>query len=154
MIFDTIENKDNYKSFDLLYIALNYLSDMPKNEFPQGSITLIDDILLANPVKFISKQENTCLFEAHKKYIDLHYMVKGEEIISIANTSSLIQTTSYELEKDIAFYDGISDGKYLLKPGLFMVCWPNDAHKVGVMNNTPTEVQKIVFKIKINETLI
>lgn len=154
MIFDTIENKDNYKSFDLLYTALNYLSDMPKNELIPGSVTLIEDILLANPVKFISKQENVCLFEAHKRYIDLHYIVNGEEIISTANTSSLIQTTSYELEKDIAFYDGISDGKYLLKPGSFMVCWPNDAHKVGMMNNKPSEVQKIVFKIKVEESLI
>ena len=151
MIFDTIENKDNYKSFDLLYKSLNYLSLLPKDELPSSTITLIDNILFANPVTFISKPENVCLFEAHKKYIDLHYIVGGTEIIATANTNSLIPTVSYDTEKDIAFYDGISDGKYILKPGSFMVCWPNDAHKVGMMKSTPEEIRKIVFKIKMED---
>lgn len=151
MIFDTITNKENYKSFDLLYKALNYLSLLPKDEIPTTSVTLIDDVLFANPVTFISKPENACLFEAHKKYIDLHYVVSGVEAIATAETTSLIPTVSYENNKDIAFYDGISDGKYFLKPGSFMVCWPNDAHKVGMMKSTPEEIRKIVFKIKVED---
>lgn len=42
-------------------------------------------------------------------------------------------------------------GSYLLKTGDFMVCFPSDAHKVGMMNTVPGMVKKVVVKIRVEE---
>ena len=65
------------------------------------------------------------------------------------NVCGLQVKTPFSQEKDIGFYTGQESGRYLLKPGDFMVCYPSDAHKVAMMNEKPETVKKIVVKIKV-----
>lgn len=151
MIFDTIQNKKNYEDFPLIYQALEYLSSLDNDQLPEPNTVLIPEKLFCNPVQFISKPEEDCIYEAHRNYIDLHYIVEGIEKIGTADIASLTTVTPYILEKDIEFLDGIAEGYYNLTPGKFMVCFPNDAHKVAIMQETPAEIKKIVFKIITEE---
>lgn len=151
MIFDTIRNKDNYSSQELISKALDYLERITVDTMPKESVVLIKDVLFANPVTLNSKPEDQCIYEAHKKYIDLHYILEGIEGIATADTSSLKETIPYNSEKDIAFYTGEKDGQYFLKPGQFMVCLPTDAHMVAIMKDSPRTIKKIVVKIKVEE---
>lgn len=148
MIFDSIQNKDNYQDFPMLYQALCFLSELPQNELPNAGTTLIKDKLFCNPIILTSKPEEECAYEAHKNFIDLHYIVSGTERIATADITVLTTTTPYTPEKDIEFLTGKADGYYDLKPGQFMVCFPNDAHKVAMMVEKPANIQKIVFKIR------
>ena len=91
------------------------------------------------------------MYEAHRKYIDVHYIVSGIEVIATADPSALAEVTPYSEEKDIAFYSGKEDGRYYLSSGQFMVCYPSDAHKVAIALGQPAPVNKIVFKIKVEE---
>ena len=150
MIFDSIQNKENYKDFSKLYQALCFLSELPQNEIPDSGTTLIKDQLFCNPVILTSKPEEECVYEAHKKYCDLHYIVSGTERIATADISALTVKTPYLAENDIEFLTGDADGCYDLKPGQFMVCFPNDAHKVAIMTDKPANIKKIVFKIGID----
>lgn len=149
MIFDSIQNKKYYKDFQFLYLALDYLSKLEADTLPQPNTILIPDILFCNPVLLVSKPEEDCLYEAHRNYIDLHYIVKGIEGIATCDISSLSEATPFDCNKDIGFFTGIEDGRYYLKPGQFMVCWPHDAHKVGIMKEEPSSISKIVFKIRM-----
>ena len=92
------------------------------------------------------------MYEAHEKYIDVHYIMEGAERIATADVSSLQIMTPFSEERDIGFYQGDESGRYLLKPGEFMVCFPSDAHKVAMMDKTPETVdvykrQASVFSI-------
>lgn len=149
MIFDSIKNKSNYKSLPHIYQALDYLTNMTSDNISNQTINLIDDILFGNFVSLSSKPEEECVFEAHKKYIDLHYIIEGIEGIATADLYTLDMSIPYNHRKDIGFYEGMKDGLYYLKPGQFMVCWPNDAHKVAIMYEKPANIKKIVFKIKL-----
>ena len=151
MIFDSIKNKKNYTDNTLLYQALEYLSSLTPDTLPAPDTVLIPDILFCNPVTLTSKPENDCIYEAHKRYIDVHYIVEGIEGIATASVDTLKVTTPYSPEKDIEFLEGEKDGKYYLKPGQFMVCFPEDAHKVAIMNGQPAPIKKVVFKIKSEE---
>lgn len=148
MIFDTIQNKDHYKDNALLYQALTYLEHLTPKTFPETTHVLIPDVLFCNPVTLTSKPEDQCIYEAHRTYIDLHYIIEGVEGIATAQVSSLSVTTPYDSEQDVGFFDGNEDGRYYLKPGQFMVCWPTDAHKVAMMQDAPSHIRKIVCKIK------
>lgn len=134
MIFDSIENRKNYKELALIYEALEYLSRLAPGELPAPDTVLIPEVLFCNPVTLTSKPEADCVFEAHRKYMDLHYIVEGSEVIATADPLSLRTTVPYSDEKDILFLEGEKDGQYTLKPGQFMVCWPGDAHKVAMMD--------------------
>ncbi|MFI3176657.1 MAG: YhcH/YjgK/YiaL family protein [Eubacteriales bacterium] len=149
MIFDTILHKDNYKHDPLLYQALCYLSQLPEGTLPLANTVLVEDVLFCNPVTLTSKPEKEGIFESHKRFIDVHYIVSGCERIYTADLSQLATVDEYVMEKDIAFSQGASDGSYLLKPGNFMVCYPNDAHKVGIMNEVPATIEKVVFKLAV-----
>lgn len=148
MIFDTLKNKDNYRHNPLLFQALEYLSTLEPGTLPSETQVLTEGVLFCNPVSFTSKPESECKYEAHQNYIDLHYIVEGAEGIATADCASLTVTEAYDGEKDILFLSGEEDGRYYLKPGQFMVCFPNDAHKVGMMADAPAPIRKIVFKIK------
>lgn len=151
MIFDSLKNKENYRHFPALYQALDYLSSLPGRELPAPHVVLNEDKLFCNLVTFISKPEDECRYEAHRNYIDLHFIVSGIERIATADICSLTSAVPYDPEKDIEFLSGDADGCYELKPDQFMVCFPNDAHKVAMMKGKPADVKKIVFKIKMED---
>lgn len=148
MIFDHLKNRENYRCHPLLARALDYLATLEPGTLPDQTQVLSEGILFCNPVSFQSKPETECKYEAHKKYIDLHYIVEGVEGIATASCQALTVTEAYDEDKDILFLSGQEDGRYYLKPGQFMVCFPDDAHKVGMMADSPAPIRKIVFKIK------
>lgn len=68
--------------------------------------------------------------EGHDKFIDIHYLVSGEEWIGVMpKHMSPGQKESYP-ERDLYFYEGEGEEtKVLLKPGRFLVCFPEDLHR-------------------------
>ena len=95
-----------------------------------------------------NRPEEGALFEAHRKYIDIQFVISGEELQGYAPLSSLKIKDAYDLEKDIAFYNG--DGSlFHLTPGSFAIYFPNDAHKPNLMIDKPAALKKIVVKIPV-----
>lgn len=78
MIFDSIRNKENYREYETLYTVLCYLEGLHRGELPQPNTVIAEHKIFCNPVSFTSKPEEACIYEAHKKYIDLHYIVSGK----------------------------------------------------------------------------
>lgn len=149
MIFDSIRNRENYKENGKIYQALCYLAEIKRWEEVFPDTVIQEGTIVANPVIFVSKEEKECMYEAHEKYIDVHYIMEGVERIATADVSSLQIKTPFSEQRDIGFYQGDESGRYLLKPGEFMVCFPSDAHKVAMMDKTPETVKKIVIKIRV-----
>lgn len=147
MIYDMIENYKNYSGYPELYTVLSYLHDFGRSRKDASEITLGDRIR-GNFVRFTSKPAEECRYEAHKEYIDVHFILSGKERIATADVDSLTVDTPYDEKRDIGFYTGEQAGEYTLCAGDFMVCFPSDAHKVGMMAQSPGEVEKIVFKIR------
>ena len=77
MIFDSVKNRENYKEHPLIYQALSYLGTLPEGELPASGQVLIPEVLFCNPVTLISRPEEECIYEAHRNYADLHYIVGG-----------------------------------------------------------------------------
>lgn len=149
MIFDSIQNKENYKEDRKIYQALCYLAGIKNWEEAIPDTIIQKGSIIANPVSFVSKEEKDCMYEAHQKCIDVHYIMEGVERIATADVSDLQIQTPFSEEKDIGFYQGKESGSYLLKPGEFMVCFPSDAHKVAMMDKSPKTVKKVVVKIRV-----
>lgn len=88
--------------------------------------------------------------EIHQKYLDIQYIVSGTECIGFSPLEGLQVDQPYDSQKDIAFYKyapGMS--KLVLKPGMFVIFWPNEPHMPCRAVESPTAVRKIVVKVRM-----
>ncbi len=151
MILDSIRNKHNYRDFPLLYQALCYLEKLSEDVFSQSSLIVINGHMFCSLVTLMSRPKSECIYESHRKFIDLHYILDGTEGIATADVSTMFPKTPFDLEKDIGFYTGEETAMSFLHAGDFMVRYPNDAHMVAIMDKEPEEIRKIIVKIKVKE---
>jgi YhcH/YjgK/YiaL family protein len=124
-------------------------NDLKKLELKRYDID--GDNLYVALSEYNSKDPKTARFEAHKKYIDIQYVVSGNELICVAPLSSqdsILQ--KYDATKDIEFLS-VKKGKMIeATPARFFIFFPEDAHMPGLMDKTSTPVRKAVVKIKID----
>ena len=87
-------------------------------------------------------------FEAHRKYIDIHYCIDGSEGIGYNDVTRLTPTTEYFENDDYQLFKGDSF-KVILRKGDFCIVFPEDAHIPLLAADEEGKVLKAVAKIKI-----
>ncbi len=150
MIIDRIQNSDNYASCHPLFgKAFDFLKEAVINSLNLDRYDLEGDRLFALIQKYETREASECLPEAHKEYIDIQYILKGEEVIYVSHRQDLPVEIPYNADSDILFYKNIPDTPIRLKEGDFAVFYPGESHKPGCHpSGVPAEVCKIVLKIK------
>ena len=88
------------------------------------------------------------LFEAHRKYIDVHYCISGSEGIGYADISALAPETEYNEADDYMLLSG-EYCKVVLREGDFCIVFPEDAHIPMMLGDTEGKLLKAVAKVKI-----
>ena len=87
-------------------------------------------------------------FEIHKEYIDIQYIVSGEEVMGFESLDKLTPKSDYTPDAQFFF---VNDGcdKLNLCAGEYVVFFPEEPHAPGAaINDVPSKVKKIVVKIK------
>lgn len=149
MIYANINNRNYDFESPLFKIAYAFLTEKDLLQLPVGRIDLENGIY-ANVQEYETKPENECIFETHKKYFDIQYVVSGIECISICDLKDLTVLTPYNEEKDITFYsDPKKYSKVILSCGDYVIVSPDEAHKPKCMVDTPSKVKKIVVKVPV-----
>lgn len=152
MIYDKLDNIELYKGIsDDIYAGLQYLRVIDA-DIASGTYQ-INPRVKAIVSEYETKVENQYGFEAHRKNIDIQYLVKGEEKISSLPLEYLKESKTYDENIDAAFYveRGIKPQDLLLGNGFFAIFFPQDGHMPQLCVNTPSIVKKIVVKVKIGE---
>ncbi len=86
--------------------------------------------------------------EAHRKYLDIQYIVKGKEVVGWADLDACKCVTEFNEEKDIGMYEG--DFEYItINEGICYVAFPEDAHMPGRHLDVPNDFVKVVVKLKV-----
>ena len=153
MIVAKNTNAANYKGFSpLLDRALDLLT--PEFLESVGTVTVhVDgDKLYATRNLFDTAPQEETFFESHKRYLDIHVVVRGEERMEIADPADLtLDEAKSNPEGDFyAFTEKSAEHQDLiLTPGSFLVAFPDDAHRCRGQVKGVSHVEKIVFKILI-----
>lgn len=87
-------------------------------------------------------------FEAHRRYLDIHVMLCGQERVELAAPENL---RLFEQQGDFWGLRGEAEQSLLLRPGDFLVAFPGDAHRIKIAAPAPATVSKAVFKVLIHE---
>ena len=95
-----------------------------------------------------SKDPAGGLSEAHRNYLDLQYIVKGEETVGWAPLETLEVAKEYDPEKDISMHTGHVDF-VRVQAGYCYVVFPEDGHMPGVHLDEPHDFVKLVIKLKV-----
>ena len=149
MIIDTLENSSRYECLHPRFkAALEFLKRPDIEATPIGRLELDGTLLFALTQEYETKPIHDGKLEAHKKYIDIQFIVSGEEFIGYAPLKSQPSAKPFDAEKDIGFYDGEA-WFTLLRKGMFAIFFPQDAHLPGRYTEKPVQVKKIVIKIAV-----
>jgi YhcH/YjgK/YiaL family protein len=95
-----------------------------------------------------TKDAATQKVETHRNYLDIQYLVEGEETMGWAPTWSLTPADEYNPTKDKQMFTGHVDFMRIAE-GYCYVVWPEDGHMPGVHIDTPKEYKKLVIKLKV-----
>ena len=149
MILDTIANAGLYVGLHPRFArAFEILKDKSLSEKTDGKYPVDGYNIYYSIQKYTTKPLNEGKLEAHRKYIDIQFVLSGEELLGYAPLKGLKIAEEYNPQKDIAFYEIPPEiTKAKLEPGLFCILFPEDAHLPCRQINEPIEVQKVVIKI-------
>jgi len=85
--------------------------------------------------------------EAHRKYIDIQYVIAGADEMGFKPTADCKSIdTEYDAEKDIEFFKDKPDSWVPVPAGSFVIFFPEDAHAPLVSSG---EIHKVVLKIAV-----
>lgn len=142
-------SKFNYSDFSERMIkGFEYLNNTDWESIKDGKYEIDGENLYVNIQTYKTKSEAD--FEAHRKYVDIQYIISGKENIGVVDYLACTTTVPYDEAKDIEFLRG--SGRYItLNKGEFLVLYPEDAHKPSISINPekPTNVRKAVVKVKL-----
>ena len=95
-----------------------------------------------------TKDAATQKIETHRNYLDIQYIVEGEETVGWAPTETLTPADEYNPTKDKQMFTGHVDFMRIAE-GYCYVVYPEDAHMPGVHIDEPHEFKKLVVKLKV-----
>jgi YhcH/YjgK/YiaL family protein len=148
MILDTLENYQLYSSInERIAKGFAFLRHTNLDAIPSGKHDIEGDTIFALVQEYQTKPLNECILENHKKYIDIQYMVRGEELMGVTtkkNQKILEQNT----ENDYTLYEGATSLVRVSK-GMFAVFFPDDLHQPCVQAESASEVKKVVIKVRV-----
>lgn len=87
-------------------------------------------------------------FEGHRKYIDIQFISKGEELIFVTS-NEVSDLNEYSSENDCQLCKSEEFSTFLIQPGTAAILYPEDWHAPGQQSSSPETIYKIVVKVAV-----
>ncbi len=150
MISDTLDQWRRYTGLSPRFAAaFEYLEKLPANH-PTGRYELDGNNLFALMQSYTTQPIEQAKVETHRQYIDIQYIQAGRETMLWTPLAALPKVTQpYNAEKDVIFY-ATPPHMTPLNPGAghFGILFPTDGHAGGIEYDEPSEVRKVVIKVR------
>lgn len=127
--------------------AFAYLKETDFSSLKPGDYPIVGDDVFARVTEGPTKDFNDTKWEAHRNYLDIHYVLSGREKIGMAPFSTATVLQEYDPAKDIGFYNATGEF-YESSPNTFFIAFPGDAHRPGIKTDGSASIKKVVIKIR------
>lgn len=154
MILDSLANRSQYDALHPgIRLALEHLATTDYSNAAPGRYTVDGDNVFAIVNDYIPKDRHTAPFEIHQNYIDVQFVLCGEEQCGVLPLAERQPDTVYNAERDFAEFHSaplLAQANFVtVTAGMFAVFFPGDIHMPGVAPGSEY-VRKIVVKVKCN----
>ena len=146
MIIDSISHIRDYAALlPCLEVGLAAMGDgsaleVGRHEFEGG-------FLLVQEGETTPLDEGT--FEAHRKFIDVQFVLEGAEEIAWQEYGDLACAIPYDDATDKERLDGSREHHMLVSAGMFWAAFPHDGHKAISHVGEPHAYRKVVMKLPV-----
>ena len=132
MIIDKIENAHICKTTgERISKSFEYIETTDLKTLPAGKYPIDGDNIFALVSEYKTKPESEGKLEAHRKYLDVQYLISGEELMGYTPLGGQKILDSYKEENDIVFFTG--DKSFTkVSEGMFAIFFPEDVHMPGI----------------------
>ena len=151
MIYDKIDNLETYAGIsEDIRLGLEWLRDV--NPDIEKGVYELSPRVKAIVSEYTTKEVNENGYEAHRDYIDIQYLISGQEKICCLPLEYLKETKAYNKDIDAAFYmeANVKRQEMIIGNGYFAIFFPQDGHMPCLSVDDTLEVRKIVIKVKYN----
>lgn len=150
MIVDLISQAEKYYSLGKgIEQALKYLATTDFSLLEKGKYEIIPDTLYAIVNEYETVDAASQQMESHKKYIDVQYMVHGEELIGHDFLNQQTISKSYDAEEDFMLYADAPKFYSKFTKGMFAIFYPTDLHMPNIQIHESIPVKKVVMKLAV-----
>lgn len=131
--------------------AMAWLQENDLVKIPTGKHEIDGDRLYVMINEYNSEPKAIRRAEAHKKYVDVQYIVSGAEMIGYAPLNGYEVLEDKLAEKDVVFYKNpANESDILLSAGMYGIFFPWDVHRPNCAVTQPAPVRKVILKISMN----
>jgi YhcH/YjgK/YiaL family protein len=150
MVIDLLTRADVYRALGTAFEqALAFLHRQDLATMPAGTYELDGRRVYALVQDYQTKRAAEGKWEAHRKYLDLQYVVSGAERFGCAPAGRMTEGP-YDAERDME--RPAVEGSFIeLRAGEFMILWPGEPHMPGMAIGEPAPVRKVVLKIAASQ---
>lgn len=145
MITDSLTNAYRYfrihEEFENLFQVFINIVENPNNlsVFENSNIRFQEGILT---------RSRDCLYEYHKKFLDIHICIAGTEVIDFAQTNCAQEVI--HTDEDMYLTDGNYSGEIKLGEGQFVIIFPGELHKPQ-LGEEHCRISKCIAKVLVSE---
>jgi YhcH/YjgK/YiaL family protein len=134
-----------------LRAAIAFLRQPQVANLPDGRVAIDGLRVFALVQRYETVITDAPKFEFHRSYIDVQFIVSGEEVIGWAPAEEMNIIEPYDADKDICFgmLAGYPWTRAKLRAGQAAVLYPEDAHAPKLAVSIPSPVMKIVVKVAV-----
>lgn len=159
MILDTLSNSVRYERWlPSLSAGFDFLRTMATAALAPGRHEIDGDRVYAMVAKYDTRAFDEAEPEAHRKYLDIQYVISGRETVlwtPLGETAA--PTKEYDSERDIIFFARNARARpFELAAGHFCVLFPEDGHQPGCHAGAstagaegPQPVHKVIVKVRV-----
>jgi biofilm protein TabA len=147
MIFDELKNIETYYpmncNFKQAAEFFKKAADLAPGRYE------LEDGCYVNLMEGMTHDADGAQYEAHRAYLDVHYIISGTEYTKWADIDSLKAETEYDVNGDCQMFSG--EGRIVrIDAGMFYVDYPNDAHAPNChIDGVAKPFKKCVAKIPV-----
>lgn len=152
MIIDTLEHIGSYRGINPnLDIAIQWLQTQALHALSIGRHMIQGDKAYCEAVCAELAAPTDLTAEAHTRYLDIHVALEPGEQIAFASTEHVFNWSLYSRTNDAQTARlKQNENKIVLYPGMFAICFPQDAHCPALASGTAKTVRKLIIKVLAN----
>lgn len=152
MIQTSVADLKRYSSLNPYFpAAFEALEKMAAQPYVKGRHEVDGDNIFINALEYDTHPVEGAKAEAHKKYIDVMWIVSGKEQLGYYPTAGHKNITMpYDASGDCLLADIEKDSTYVqFFAGNVVILFPEDGHAPGLDLDGTQHVQKLIAKVRV-----
>ncbi len=151
VVIDLLSNSNKYSVLGTgIAKAFEFLKDPETAALMPGKYHLDGDKLFAIVQEYETLDSATEQMESHRKYIDVQYVISGEEMVGLALLKDQQVSKEYSDAEDFILYADAPEFYTSLSAGMFMIFYPTDPHMPCLrVDGKAGMVKKVVVKVAV-----